>query len=196
MKVLTLWQPWASLLAAGIKRHETRSWSTNYRGLLLVHAAASEPLSVLSVVCAEPALQLDPGATTFDARSRAFRALPRGAVVGVVRLDDVQPISEDRVRAYRARSPGNADEIKRGDWSAGRFAWACTALARVDPIAHAGAQGLRDAPTSLVRAVLEDLERSGAGGLALRTSVRLAAKDAEVAETVGRQGDLFGGRRP
>lgn len=39
MKALTLWQPWASLVQAGLKTIETRSWSTNYRGPLAIHAA-------------------------------------------------------------------------------------------------------------------------------------------------------------
>lgn len=43
MKALTLWQPWASLVALGAKRIETRSWSTTYRGPLAIHAAARKP---------------------------------------------------------------------------------------------------------------------------------------------------------
>jgi|SRR6185437_3070327 len=43
MKALTLWQPWASLVAFGEKRVETRCWTTKYRGPLLIHAAAKEP---------------------------------------------------------------------------------------------------------------------------------------------------------
>ena len=38
MKVLTLKQPWATLVAEGIKRYEFRSWKTNYRGKVLIHA--------------------------------------------------------------------------------------------------------------------------------------------------------------
>lgn len=41
MKVLTLHQPWASLVALGVKTIETRSWSTSYRGPLAIHAGAS-----------------------------------------------------------------------------------------------------------------------------------------------------------
>jgi len=37
-KVLTLHQPWASLIAIGVKTMETRSWSTSYRGPLTIHA--------------------------------------------------------------------------------------------------------------------------------------------------------------
>lgn len=38
MKVLTLKQPWATLVAEGIKKYEFRSWKTNYRGKVLIHA--------------------------------------------------------------------------------------------------------------------------------------------------------------
>ena len=38
MKVLTLRQPWATLDAEGIKKYEFRSWKTNYRGKVLIHA--------------------------------------------------------------------------------------------------------------------------------------------------------------
>jgi hypothetical protein len=41
MKVLTLHQPYASLIALGVKSIETRSWSTKYRGPLAIHAAKS-----------------------------------------------------------------------------------------------------------------------------------------------------------
>ena len=41
MKVLTIKQPWASLIMGGYKRFEFRSWRTNYRGELLIHAGKS-----------------------------------------------------------------------------------------------------------------------------------------------------------
>ena len=40
MKVITLKQPWATLVAEGIKKYEFRSWTTNYRGKVLIHAGA------------------------------------------------------------------------------------------------------------------------------------------------------------
>lgn len=39
MKCITLWQPWASLIAALLKHYETRHWPTTYRGKLAIHAA-------------------------------------------------------------------------------------------------------------------------------------------------------------
>lgn len=38
MKVLTIKQPWATLIMQGNKRFEFRSWQTKYRGELLIHA--------------------------------------------------------------------------------------------------------------------------------------------------------------
>lgn len=39
MKGLSLWEPWASLMAAGAKGNETRSWPTKHRGPLAICAA-------------------------------------------------------------------------------------------------------------------------------------------------------------
>ena len=40
MKVLTLKQPWATLVAEGLKKYEFRTWKTNYRGKILIHAGS------------------------------------------------------------------------------------------------------------------------------------------------------------
>lgn len=39
MRALTIWQPYASLFPAGAKKFETRSWRTDYRGPIAIHAA-------------------------------------------------------------------------------------------------------------------------------------------------------------
>ena len=38
MKVITIKQPFASMIAAGIKEYEFRTWKTKYRGEILIHA--------------------------------------------------------------------------------------------------------------------------------------------------------------
>ena len=38
VKVLTVKQPWASLIAYNYKHYEFRSWKTNYRGYVYIHA--------------------------------------------------------------------------------------------------------------------------------------------------------------
>lgn len=39
-KCMSMHQPWASLLIAGIKKHEGRSWYTSHRGRLWIAATA------------------------------------------------------------------------------------------------------------------------------------------------------------
>lgn len=38
MKVITVKQPWATLIAEGLKEYEFRTWKTKYRGDILIHA--------------------------------------------------------------------------------------------------------------------------------------------------------------
>lgn len=38
MKVITIKQPFATLIAAGLKEYEFRTWKTNYRGKIYIHA--------------------------------------------------------------------------------------------------------------------------------------------------------------
>jgi hypothetical protein len=38
MKTITILQPYASLIACGTKKIETRSWTTKYQGPITIHA--------------------------------------------------------------------------------------------------------------------------------------------------------------
>lgn len=41
MKVITIKQPFATLIAEGLKEYEFRTWRTKYRGDILIHAGKS-----------------------------------------------------------------------------------------------------------------------------------------------------------
>ncbi len=45
MKAISLKQPWANLVASGQKTIETRTWSTTYRGPLLIVSSKSPPIA-------------------------------------------------------------------------------------------------------------------------------------------------------
>ena len=47
-KILTIKEPWATLIIKGYKKYEFRSWKTNYRGKVLIHAGKSTDKNVLS----------------------------------------------------------------------------------------------------------------------------------------------------
>jgi len=83
MKALSIRQPWAHLVVKGIKRIENRTWATNYRGPLLIHAA--------NYWHAIPIEEIE---ARF--RVRIPRDLPRGAIVGRVELVDIVTQSRDR----------------------------------------------------------------------------------------------------
>lgn len=42
MKTLTVCEPYAHLIASGVKRVENRTWKTDYRGPLLIHAGVNK----------------------------------------------------------------------------------------------------------------------------------------------------------
>lgn len=51
MKTLSIKQPWAILIASGIKDIENRTWKTNYRGRIYIHASqqsAGKMVDILS----------------------------------------------------------------------------------------------------------------------------------------------------
>ncbi len=94
MKALTIQQPWASLVAHGIKDVENRTWSTPYRGKLLIHAAskkaAANLLDTLPIEwSAEIVNQVNMGALPAPA------ALPTGAIVGYVELAGIVGPGQD-----------------------------------------------------------------------------------------------------
>lgn len=73
-KALTVKQPWAALIMAGIKDVENRAWPTRYRGELLIHAGKAYDETVdLSALDVSPTDQL---------------LAAHGEIVGTVQLRD------------------------------------------------------------------------------------------------------------
>jgi hypothetical protein len=126
VKALSLTQPWASLVALGHKRVETRSWPTRYRGLLAIHASKGFPGWAQDFAAEERA----PG--------RVPARLPLGAVLCVVQLCSVVPTEE---------AEGRVSGLERhlGDYSPGRYAWMLRLVEVFDePVPARGSLGLWD----------------------------------------------------
>jgi hypothetical protein len=79
IKVLSLYQPWATLWVLQIKKYETRHWGTFWRGPLLIHSALNQEDLRFAVV--SPYKELLEG-----------RPLPRGVVLGACILADTPRI--------------------------------------------------------------------------------------------------------
>lgn len=165
MKALSLWQPWASLLAAGVKRYETRSWSTMHRGILAVHAAKHWNAEMEELARSSPFSELIYNRLGLDYRD--FRRLaPFGAVVGVVRLRAcVRTDAIDETLSAAGLAPLSSRERALGNYAPGRFAWQTDHWrALPEPIPLRGRQGLFDLSPHLADAIraavqCDDLER-------------------------------------
>lgn len=131
MRALTLWQPWATLVAIQAKTIETRSWETQYRGPLAIHAAKRA-----SVV-----LEGEARSALYDALREEqilISDLPRGAIVATCELFDCYPV-EDLWPELQTLE----NEQLFGNFGEGRFAWELVNIRRIDPPLQAsGRQGL------------------------------------------------------
>ena len=134
MKAISLWQPWASLVAHGLKRYETRSWSTKYRGPLAIHAAKT-PRGWRSFGRELVPLYHAAGITLAQGPS----GFPHGAIVAVVDLLEVTRMTPATIAAVAKWKP---DEIVAGDWQPGRFAWRLGKVRWYGQHDVRGAQGL------------------------------------------------------
>jgi hypothetical protein len=149
MQAITLTQPWASLVAIGAKRIETRSWGTSYRGPLAIHAAKGFPLEAVALCGQEPfATALLPGYEDTRLWSSGRRALsgpdiPTGAVVATCTLIDcVRIVSGDTARRMFTLHAA-PEERSFGDYTVGRMMWLLGAVVRLpEPIPARGSLGL------------------------------------------------------
>lgn len=150
MKAITIWQPWASLIACGTKKYETRSWPTKYRGPIAIHAAAKEPRTLPQEV-REALDQLD--------------EVPLGAIIATAELVNVWhivynpgtdvdvakniPIGAESLTTDK-HAPDFGDyfvpteqEMELGDYTLGRYAWKLANVQKLpEPIPAKGRQGL------------------------------------------------------
>jgi activating signal cointegrator 1 len=157
MRTITLTQPWATLIAIGAKRIETRSWATSYRGPLAIHAAkglgplGGNGLNRLAHLCFVEPFHSVLTQVYGDLSAEELRdLLPLGAIVAVCDLVDC--VSTDLFSSVQRGTeiwqvpPGNMSrEYSFGDYSPGRFAWLLSNIrALPEPIPAKGALGLWD----------------------------------------------------
>jgi hypothetical protein len=152
IRVLTLWQPWASWIGI-VKHHETRSWHTNYRGLLIIHAA-KRPIDTLGQRLQSEMLHRTGSNPALQQKLMDLK-YPLGEVVSVCELTDCLAMADG------AFDPGvialnSVDDIEKaaGDWSIGRYAWKLeNNLILPRSIPYKGGQGLRKPDADLVGAI-------------------------------------------
>jgi hypothetical protein len=156
-----MWQPWASLVAIGAKRIETRpkpAPSTIVGQRIAIHACKTEG-SLWQVARSPVADHLIAGVE--DGRlAEVDGRLPLGYLLATVVVRSCQPITRELAEQLRAEQP---DEFAFGDYrypsgygGSTRFAYFLEALERLpEPVPFTGSQGIFHVPNELVGAAPE-----------------------------------------
>lgn len=136
MKALTIWQPWASMVAVGAKHNETRGYPTNYRGAIAIHAGKKSVSEVWSAYLDERTREVICRRLNLSDRTR-LEAFPLGCILATANLVECIRITPEFVATL---SP---DELALGDYTFGRYAWKLADVKQFpDPIPARGQQGL------------------------------------------------------
>ena len=126
MKVLSLTEPYATLIKKGVKTIETRSWKTNYRGKLYIHASSTRipreykaNRELMSLVDIEE--------------------LSYGNIICCCELTDCILMTEPFIEEIQK----NRNEYVSGIYAPGRYAWILRNIAVLDqPIPAKGHLGI------------------------------------------------------
>jgi hypothetical protein len=94
----------------GLKKIETRSWTTSYPGTMLIHASKGRAGAAIAAM------------PLFRQYIPQFGELPFGAIIGEARLVDVMRIEETGLPP-ELLDKLSLEERAFGDYRGGRFAW-------------------------------------------------------------------------
>lgn len=151
MRGLTIYQPYASLLAHGVKRYETRGWATHYTGAIAIHAGVNK--SSIKRLIDAPKIGLTAvkvAAIETICPMSEITKLPMGKILAVGKLVGCFPT--DAVKVEKT-------ELSFGDWQFGRWAWQIDNVRLLPvPIEFKGMQGLYGIPSYVRDEIKAQLE--------------------------------------
>ncbi len=133
MLALTIWQPWATLIALGHKDIENRDWAPPRH--LIGHRFAIHAGKTVEPGIAEDFPELLEG-----------KPLPRGAIIATAELRGVL------TRSLRDTDPPGC--YRKYDWFQGKFGWHLDRIISFEPVECRGAQGLWPVPPEIEALVL------------------------------------------
>lgn len=122
MKVLTIRQPYASLIAYGIKKYEFRSWRTKYRGDILIQASKSVDKNAMEEF---KCYDLD---------------YPLGCIIAKVKLDDVIKVDDDFKKILKRENYLVYNHVINNDYNG--YAFKLSNVESLSPINVKGKLGL------------------------------------------------------
>ena len=123
MKVLSIKEPFATLIKDGVKIYETRSWKTNYRGEIYIHAS----------------LSLSKSEGVGSANKYLKSEIKPGFILCKCELVDCIPMTDEFIKYINKET----SEYDYGLYSEGRYAWKLKVLEVLDePIPAKGKLGI------------------------------------------------------
>lgn len=126
MKVISIIEPWASLIKEGIKEIETRSWKTNYRGKIYIHASLKKVSKKDERINNLVSLLED-------------KDFKYGHIIAEAELVDCIYMDEQFLKEIKE----NKQEYICGEYSLGRYAWKLSNIKVLDkPIPTKGNLGI------------------------------------------------------
>lgn len=126
MKVISIIEPWASLIKEGIKEIETRSWKTNYRGKIYIHASLKKVSKKDERINNLVSLLED-------------KDFKYGHIIAEAELVDCIYMDEQFLKEIKE----NKQEYICGEYSLGRYAWKLSNIKVLDkPIPAKGNLGI------------------------------------------------------
>jgi hypothetical protein len=133
MKALTIWEPWASLVALGEKEIETRCWATKYRGKIAIHAAKKIDAENLNEAWKEPIYAaLKPQHNIVDGKPSI--TYHPGCVIAIANLVDCVEMTHENIKQLTNK------ERAFGWYEVGRYMWLLNDVKRIRPIPQKGGQ--------------------------------------------------------
>ena len=156
MKALSLTQPYATLIAIGAKKIETRSWPTSYRGELAIHASKGFPDEARRESGRSPFVEF-----LLAAGYSRPSSLPLGAVVAIARVIGCMPTRDIlRIRRHSQGVSMLPHELDFGNYVEGRYGFFLADVRPLrEPIPARGALGLWEwqPPSNLEELLLEKM---------------------------------------
>lgn len=125
MKAITVLQPYASLIAEGLKKYETRGWPTTYQGPIAIHAGKQNLFNGLDFVT---------GAEIQNALPVLPDILPAGAVIAIAEITDCIEMTDEFIKSLPRL------EILFGHYKVGRYAWKLENVRKIEPMPARGMQ--------------------------------------------------------
>ena len=126
MKVLSLMEPWGSLIKEKVKYIETRSWKTNYRGELYIHTSLKR--------IPKKDVRIQELVTLLKDKNIKY-----GYIIAKCNLVDCIYMDEEFINKIKNENP---TEYKCGEYAVGRYAWVLKDIRKIEPIQAKGHLGI------------------------------------------------------